>query len=179
MDPAAAPAVPLSQQIVSWALAAVTGAGTITLACVGIAQNRREKERQEREDTPSLLLTGARDGETTNYNIEIANLSSGYVWLAGVYTDWWSQGDARVRILNSDYTNHRTPVPPGGWVKLWDAFGPQRPEERVAEVVAVFHYAPTGVTIHRRAWRIRAQGYSVESEDIDIPAWFNEQRQGA
>ncbi len=175
--------VPWGQVIVSWVLAAVAAAGTGTLAWVGYEQHRREK-------TPHLLLTGARagrGGQPGPYRAELANLSPHNLWIDGVYADWWTQGDGRIAFgterREDRYTNHRTPLVPGKWVTLAQVFpadeGEQATsEERQAVIAAVFHYAPTGTKLHKRAWRVRGGLHTFEAEEIPAPAWLNERRRG-
>ena len=201
MDPSAAPAVPVSWEVVSWVLAAVAAAGTITLAAVGIGQSNREKQRQEREDTPMLLLAGVQDQKRKGgYRIDLANLSPKAIWIDGVYADWKTEGDGRLTLGPSDpllefedsepmfrFMLKRTPVKPSDWVWLREPFSPDAAGggsesgdalHAEAEIVAAFHYAPTGARLHLRAWRIRGQGHQLEVEDIKVPAWFSERRRG-
>ena len=172
--------------VVSLILAGVTAWGTITLAQVGKAQNRREQKRQEREETPRLLLTGARPGRhgkpSPVYRVELANLSQHHTWIDGVYADWRKAGDGRIAFdakkLEDLYTRHRTPLAPGKLVTLANAFtdddyAEATTEGRDAEIVAEFYYALTGTRKHRRAWHIRGDAHAVAVEELeDLPAWF-------
>ena len=170
------------------AAASVTAVGTGTLAWVGIAQSRREAVRRKREETPRLLLTGARPGWHGKpagwYRVELANLSPHLVWIDGVYADWrQDEGDGRIPFKGKGtYPNHRTPLAPGGWVKLVNVFTEDDSAEvttegREAEIVVEFFYALTGTRKHQCAWRIRGGAHSVMVNDLKaIPRWRVEQQ---
>lgn len=187
MDPSAIQAhvVLAGRPFVSWLLAGITGAGTITLAGVGIAQHLRER-------TPHLLLTGARavlDGKPADYRVELTNLSLHNLWIDGVYAEEWTEDDGRISFgtpkREDRYTNHRTPIAPGRWVTLAEGqvFPPGEGEqagdqERETIIAAVFYYAPTGAKLHKRAWRVRAGVRVLETKEIAAPPWVEERWRG-
>lgn len=181
MDPSAAPAVPLSWEVVTWGLAFFAAAGTTTLAIVGIAQHRREQKRRELEKTPNLLLAVALDAHTGSYRADLANLSPFALWIDGVYANWNSDGDARLELGASDSPPHlqdiaalqrnrtRTVLEPGQWVWLL----PQVEGTASTEIVVEFYYAPTGSERHRWAWQIHGEGLAVTATRLaKVPAWF-------
>lgn len=168
--------------------AGFTAWGTSTLARVGKEQNLREQKRQEREDTPHLLLTGAPHSEIGGYRVEFVNLSPHALWLDGVYADWNAEGDRRLGLRASDRPHEltvedqqtplleRASVAPGDWAWLRWPFGMLDPSETArAEIVAEFYYAPTGNEVHRRAWRVHGvPHHALKIKEIPLPAWFVE-----
>ena len=162
-----------------------TAVGTLTLAAVGAWQFLRERQ-------PHLLLTGARavsDGNPADYRVELTNLSAHNVWLDGVYAEGWTEKDGRVAFgtpkRDDRYTNHRTPIVPGKWVTLAEeevfprgAREQAEIGERETVIAAAFYYAPTGAKLHKRAWRVRGGLRILETEEIAVPAWFEERRRG-
>lgn len=162
--------------------AGFTAWGTFTLARVGKEQNLREKKRQEREDKPHLVLTGAPDaGAIGGYRVDFANLSPHALWLDGVFADWQPRSDRRVKLRlpheDRDTPRHdRASLAPGDWAGLPWPFGGERTdsEKARAEIVAEFYYAPTGGETHRRAWRVHGAPHALKIKEIPLPSWFVE-----
>jgi len=164
------------------AATSVTGAGTIALFVVASLQFRRERKRQEREDTPTLFLTGARagrHGQPGPYTVDLVNWSARAIWLDGVYAKWYrpQRGDGRLRMEHTNHTRHRTPVGPGGWVTLVKPFIKQPSEDASeedlqTEVVAWFYYGPGETEPHWSAWRIKGESHAVHVERLkELPRW--------
>ena len=167
------------------AAASVTGAGTIALFVVASLQFWRERKRQERNDMPTLFLTGARagrHGQPGPYTVDLVNWSARTIWLDGVYVKWWRppQGDGRLKMDHTGHTRYRTPVGPGDWVTLVKPFIKQpsegaSEEDLQTEIAARFYYGPAETEPRWRAWRIQGEGHAVHVEPLEgLPTWLPE-----